>query len=345
MKNYSHFAIKYFRQLLVFRVFVALSIIISVIQIFNLPYGSWALITAVTIMGSIPFLGGVLSKASQRISGTILGAIIGLSLFLLPASYNWLHHVILIAAVVTAIFFTQGKYSYASLVVAITIVVVAGGGPEDLHAAVWRTINVFWAAVVAICCSLFIFPARATDHYLDYTHNFIKLCCDYYHKHNQQIATGNYKPIDISPLSTILDKQTALQPHTKNENVASKQLLTEIILTEEQIFTMLGSMLHTKWDTQLGQAKISDMPGLMEAKEQLANRFEKLAKQMEKQVILPVKRDEIKMLSILPPPEMHEQSDASDISYYGYLWLNREVARQFSLLTHLLHEYYSHVRY
>ncbi len=86
---------------------------------------------------------------------------------------------------------------------------------------------------------------------------------------SRQIATGNYKPIDISPLSNpFLVKQTALQPHTKMKS-DDKQLLTEIMLTEEQIFTMLGSMLHTKWDTQLGQAKISDMPGLMEAKEQL----------------------------------------------------------------------------
>ncbi|EAS64405.1 FUSC family protein [Photobacterium angustum] len=343
MKNYSRFAIKYFRQLLVFRVFVALIIIVSIIQIFNLPYGSWALITTVTIMGSIHFLGGVLSKANQRITGTILGAIIGLSLYLIPTSYNWLHHIILITTVVTAIYYTQGKYSYAALVVAITVVVVAGGGPEDLHAAMWRTINVFWAAIVAICCSLYIFPARATDHYLNYTHQFIKLCCNYYHQHNQQIAVENFQPIDINPLSNILDKQTSLQPHTKNENIASKQLLTEIMLTEEQIFTMMGSMLHTRWDKQLGQNKINDMPGLMEAKEQLADRFSRLAIQIENQHILPVKQEEIKMLSLLPPTDNHEQSDTSNISYYGYLWLNREIARQFSQLTHLLSEYYSHL--
>ena len=81
----------------------------------------------------------------------------------------------------------------------------------------------------------------------------------------------------------------------------------------------------------------------MEAKEQLANRFSLLAIQIENQHILPVKQEEIKMLSLLPPTENHEQSDASNISYYGYLWLNREIARQFSQLTHLLSEYYSHL--
>ncbi|MGS4880893.1 hypothetical protein [Photobacterium damselae] len=67
MNYYERFAIRYYRFLYILRVFVTFSLILSITRIFDIPYGTWALITAVTVMGSMPFIGGVLSKAKQRI--------------------------------------------------------------------------------------------------------------------------------------------------------------------------------------------------------------------------------------------------------------------------------------
>ncbi len=127
------------------RVTLVMSAILLIVRLFDLPYGYWALITAATILGAIPLIGGVLTKANQRVWGTLIGGLLGLAMFLIPDAYHWTHHILFLAVLLTAMYFTQEKYSYAAVMVAITVVIVAGGGPADFDAAKWRIINVAWA--------------------------------------------------------------------------------------------------------------------------------------------------------------------------------------------------------
>ncbi|ENX3944861.1 FUSC family protein [Photobacterium damselae] len=336
MNYYERFAIRYYRFLYILRVFVTFSLILSITRIFDIPYGTWALITAVTVMGSMPFIGGVLSKAKQRIWGTMLGALLGLSLYLIPVQFSWMHHFMFLAFILAAMYYTQEKYSYAALVTAITIAIVAGGGPEDFHAAMWRTINVLWAGMTALICSLYVFPSRATNHFLDLVSQFMDQSSQYYHQHNQELSMSTFNPISTTDLAKLIDQQQALLPHALKESGPNKQVITNALLIEKRIYTMLETLVSTRWDTQSGQEKISDMPGLTQAKEQLARRFERLCRQVIDKNVTPIHKDEIKLLHLLPNREHHEQDDTSDISYFGYLWLNRELARQFSKLTHTL---------
>ncbi|KLV01469.1 membrane protein [Photobacterium aquae] len=336
MNKYQHFALKNYRFLYVFRVFIAFSLIQLIIRLFDIPYGTWALITAVTVMGTIPFIGGVLSKAKQRIWGTVIGALMGLSLYLIPAQYNWLHHLMFLAVTLAAMYCTQKKYAYASLVVAITIVVVAGGGPEDFDAAMWRTVNVLWAGIVSILCSIYVFPSRATDHFFDLVSQFLEKSGEYYHQHNQELSMSTFNPLHTQELAKLLDKQQDLLPHALKEAGPNKQVIANVLLIEKRIYTMIDTLVSTPWDTQKGQQKISDMPCLTQAKEQLARRFERLSRQIERKTITPIHKDEIIILHLLPQRGPHDQDDTSDISYFGYLWLNRELARQFSKLSQSL---------
>ncbi|MGF1689152.1 FUSC family protein [Photobacterium japonica] len=336
MRHYQHFALKYYRFLYVFRVFTALSLIQLIIYLFNVPYGTWALITAVTVMGTIPFIGGVLSKAKQRIWGTVIGAALGLSLYLIPSQWNWLHHGMFLGLTLVAMYCTQKKYAYASLVVAITIVVVAGGGPEDFDAALWRTVNVLWAGIVAILCSIYVFPSRATDHFFDLVSQFLAQSGQFYHQHNQALSRGAFDPLQTQALAQLLDQQQELLPHAIKEAGHNKQVIINTLLIEKRMYTMIDTLVSTSWDTQQGQEKISDMPCLTQAKEQLARRFARLSRQITRKAITPIHKNEIIILHLVPQRAPHDQDDISDVSYFGYLWLNRELARQFSTLSQTL---------
>ncbi|MBV7297136.1 FUSC family protein [Enterovibrio sp. NIFS-20-8] len=333
MQQYTQFAQHHARLLYMVRVSLVLGFILVVIRLTAIPYGYWALITAVTILGAIPFVGGVISKANQRISGTIAGGLIGLSLFLIPPQYHWTHHIALFGLMIFAMYFTQEKYAYAALMSVITIVIVAGGGPTDFEAAGWRIINVFWAAVVSILASLFIFPARAKDQFVVLLEKFVSQCSEIYHHHNAEMAKHTFSPIHAEKLSEIIDKQTTLLPHAAREARALKPVFVAILAIQKRISADMETLVSTYWEQQQGKEKISDLEGLTAAKEELADCFEKLALEIPSRKIESIEPENLALMSLIPNHKSTESEDFSDISYFGYLWLNRELARQFAQLT------------
>ncbi|MGF1725267.1 FUSC family protein [Photobacterium nomapromontoriensis] len=332
--RYELFAIQHIRLLYMIRVAIVMSFILLTVRIFNIPYGYWALITAVTILGTIPYIGGVLSKAKERILGTVIGGVIGLALFLIPVQWHWTHHLMFLALLIGSMYYTQEKYTYAALIVAVTLVVVAGGGPEDFDAAIWRVLNVLWAGILTILASLYIFPTRATSQFTYLLNQFLQESCLYYHRHNQEMALNIFDPMHADKLASIIDKQAGLLPHVLKEAGENSSTYSDILLIEKRIYADLETLISTQWDTQQGKDKISNMPDLTHAKEQLANQFQRLGEQVAKKSILVVLAQDITILSLQPKRHPHPHDDTSDISYFGYLWLNRELARQFSQLTY-----------
>lgn len=80
MKTLHQQIIKYMRLFHVLRIIIACIVAFSIDIIFKLPYGTWAPITIIVVM-SAKYSGEVSDKASQRILGTTIGAILGLSLY------------------------------------------------------------------------------------------------------------------------------------------------------------------------------------------------------------------------------------------------------------------------
>lgn len=337
MQSYAKFAQHHARFLYMVRVALVLGIILVVVRIFDVPYGYWALITAVTIMGAIPFVGGVISKANQRIGGTITGGLIGLSLFLIPPQYHWTHHIAFFVLVLIAMYFAQEKYAYAALMAGITIVIVAGGGPTDFEAAGWRIMNVFWAALLSIMASLYVFPARAKDQFLVLYEKFLRECSKTYHHHNAEMAKHTFTPIHTQTLSDLIDKQQTLLPHAAREDRTLKPALMATLAIQKRISADLETLVSTNWDQQQGKEKISDMAGLTVAKEELADCFEQLALGVASHNVTPIEAESLHLMALAPSfkgADSHTgPKDFSDISYFGYLWLNRELARQFAHLS------------
>ncbi|SKA56413.1 FUSC family protein [Enterovibrio nigricans] len=335
MHAYANFALKHTRLLYMLRVSFVLGVILLITRMFTIPYGYWALITAVTILGAIPFVGGVLSKAKQRVTGTIVGAVLGLLLFLIPPQYHWTHHFAFFGVLIAAMYYTQEKYAYASLMAAITIVIVAGGGPADVAAAGWRIFNVLWAAILTIFASLFIFPAKATERFIYLLEQYLVECSHYYAKHIKHAQQGKFPPSHAERLNTIIETQQSLLPHMLVESGVNKSVLGDVLLIEKRLFAELEALLSTQWESQQGQDEIMSMEGLTTAQSQLADNFQVLAQQVSDKRVTDVDPIDIKLLNLTKEQLCQSTNDISDISYYGYLWLNREMARQFIQLSNV----------
>ncbi len=315
------------------RVTLVMGLILGVVRVFNVPYGYWALITAVTILGAIPFVGGVLSKAKQRIAGTMMGGALGLALFLIPPEYHWTHHVAFFALLIAAMYFTQEHYAYAALMAAVTIVIVAGGGPADFEAAGWRMLNVLWAGVVAVVVSVFVFPAKATDEFLFLLESFMRELNVYYTQHIESAKQGVFKPAHADRLNTLVDKQQSILPHALKESGVHTPALNTILLIEKRLYAELEALISAQWDAQQGKDEISELDGLINTQYSLAMQFDALAQQISNKEVTAVDQEDIGILNLTSDKIAHPKGDSRDISYFGYLWLNREMARQFAQLT------------
>ncbi|CAG37597.1 FUSC family protein [Desulfotalea psychrophila] len=337
--HYEHFIIKYHNWLRVFRVLVAFTAILTIVLLAEVPYGTWALITPITLMGTVPYTGGVLFIAKQRILGTAIGAAVGLSLFLIPVKFELLHYISFVFTVAGAIYFAQKKYPHAAVIVALTIVIIAGAGPYDLSSALWRTFNIFWSALISLACAFWLLPSRAIYHYFDSIKSFLSACLDVYCEHNQQMKDGTAEPILLESLSARLGEQRKLLQHVKEERPEQKEIFLQLLVIERRILTMVEILVLTRWSRQKGRRKIEEMEGLVDAKNQLAGLLDGLIEGVEGKSVRIIEWDDIALLHVVPEAEGGGDV-GSDISWFGYLWINRELARQLAGLSLQLKRFY-----
>ncbi|MDH0341146.1 FUSC family protein [Chromobacterium haemolyticum] len=152
----------YARQAHVLRVAAAFLVGLGLNLLFEIPHGSWMLVTILIVLGSVPHWGGVRRKALQRMGGSLLGAAAGLVAMALyrhsPLScYAWMTALVMLSA-----WFALGKGEYLALLVGLTMVIVAGLGNEPLEAALWRSFNVLAGSVLGLVAAG-LFPLRAID--------------------------------------------------------------------------------------------------------------------------------------------------------------------------------------
>ncbi len=128
-KSLSPFEIRLYRNYrAVHGIRIALAFVLAflIVRIFDIPEGSWPLITLVVIMGPISFWGNVVPRAFQRIGGTILGSALGLialklELISLPLMLMWCAGAMFLCG-----WLTLGKRPYQALLIGITLGVVVG---------------------------------------------------------------------------------------------------------------------------------------------------------------------------------------------------------------------------
>lgn len=129
----------------------------------DIPHGIWATVTLLVVIGGLQHHGNIRKKATERALGTVLGALIGLTLIIVQAvtGFTWLTYLLMSSVAAVCSYYAIGKAGYVPLLTAITMCIVAGHGDNLIDTGLWRTLNVMIGIVIALAFS-FALPLHAT---------------------------------------------------------------------------------------------------------------------------------------------------------------------------------------
>lgn len=155
-----------FRQARLFhatRVALALLVSIALTTGIEIPHGEWATITVLVVIGGLQHHGNIRRRAAERGLGTLIGALVGLALIVQQSYFGAPLLTFALMALVCGYcaYHAIGKGGYIALLAAITVVITAGHGEQNIHDAFWRTVDVFIGTAIALVFS-FALPAYAS---------------------------------------------------------------------------------------------------------------------------------------------------------------------------------------
>ncbi|MDN3526709.1 FUSC family protein [Halomonas sabkhae] len=334
-----YFTHRHRRTLHVMRVILALCITFGVIQVFPIPHGGWALVSTVMVMGNLPHIGGVLDKGRQRLLGTILGALWGLLLIMLPASIPSLLPLGSLLGIAAITWLTFGKrYGYGGLMFAITLLLVVGDGTRDLGLALWRSFDVLLGTLIGIAVTILVLPHKATDMLRFMLADNVDRMSRLFHAHTSATSAPDVDTRELLKHCTgLLIKQRNLVDAIHRERRLHRAELDDLISLQRRMLSTIELLLETHWNTRAGHEQIEAMQGLREQQHALAHNLAALAYQVRTGHPVEV---EIPAFDLQRHAALAADAQAADgrklFSPSGYLWLNRELARlSGNLIEHL----------
>lgn len=144
---------------------VALAILVSIALStgMRVPHGEWSTITVLIVVGGLQHHGNIRKKAAERALGTSIGAVAGLLLILVHSALGapLAFYLLMAAACGLCAYYAIGKAGYIALLSAITMVIVAGHGDNEIVDGLWRAVNVLTGIAIALAFS-FALPLYAT---------------------------------------------------------------------------------------------------------------------------------------------------------------------------------------
>ncbi|WP_158774366.1 FUSC family protein [Cobetia sp. L2A1] len=317
------------QRLHILRVSVALTLCFAIIELFNLPHSSWALVSTVMVMGNLPHVGGVLDKGWQRLVGTLLGGLWGLILILvaepLPGVVPF-WSIVGIALALNATF--SNRYGYSSLLFCVTLLMVIGDGNHDLGIGLWRVFNVVLGTLVSIVVSVVLLPQKATDVFRFLLADNLDKLARLYHGHTKAEREGANEALAlVRATSAQLVKQRGLVDAVAQEGRIDRGAIEEILSFERRMISTIELLQETHWNTREGHEFIEGLEGLRDAQHRLARALGTLAFQV---------RTGQSIELTVTPFDLQRYADVRNVvshkgralfSPAGYLWLNRELAR------------------
>jgi hypothetical protein len=336
----DRFVIRHQKPLHVLRVVIACSIALSSIQIFNIPHASWSLITIIVVMGPVSYYGSVIAKANHRLIGTIIGAVLGLSLFFLPIKSILIYDLVFLLLLTATMSMVIGRYSYVAVVAGLTLVIVAIG-TGDIAAAQWRAVNVIAGSVLSILCSQLFFPSRAFVHYQLLVVDFFQIIGDYYLMHNKRLQ-GHDETIDYNfkVLHNNLIQQRSLLPHIAKEKKCKGVNAIEVVKLEQWILSSVETLVSRDWRKKSVWLKIQKNSELTDGATELFEQINNLSIEVDKGLSHRIPQKDIRLLKITKGAAQSNaaegQDQVSNINFFGYLWLNNELAKNISMVSYYL---------
>ncbi len=342
-KSLSPFEIRLYRNYrIVHGIRIALAFVLAflIVRIFDIPEGSWPLITLVVIMGPISFWGNVVPRAFQRIGGTILGSALGLialklELISLPLMLMWCAGAMFLCG-----WLTLGKRPYQALLIGITLGVVVGAPPGDMHTALWRSGDVIFGSLLAMLFTG-VWPQRAFIHWRIQMAAFVTQFNRLYQagfspnlverphleKHLQKVLNDVVK---IRGLITPASKETHIQ----------KSVFEGIQTMSRNLVCMLELQINAHWASRESHFLMLNAHTLRETQQMTQQTLLTIAHALYEGNPQPVKANTEKLNEIVDELRQllteHKSNHLVETPIHGYVWLSMELARQLELLSLLI---------
>lgn len=342
-KSLSPFEIRLYRHYrIVHGVRIALAFILTflLVRLFNIPEGTWPLITLVVIMGPISFWGNVVPRAWERIGGTILGSVLGLialrlELFSLPLMLLWCA-----AAMFLCGWLALGKRPYQALLIGITLAVVMGAPAGDMETALWRGGDVILGSLLAMLFTG-IWPQRAFIHWrIQLAH-----CVTAYNRVYQAALSPNLleRPHLDKHLQTLLGdvvKMRGLITPACKETRIQKSIFEGIQTVNRNLVCMLELQINALWATRASHFVMLNAHTLREnqkmTQQALLTITHALFEGNPQPILANTEKLNESVNELRALIRQHEKSNVTETPIHGYVWLSLETARQLELLSRLI---------
>ena len=342
-KSLSPFEIRLYRNYRTVhgaRIALAFVLTFLIVRLLHIPEGSWPLITLVVVMGPISFWGNVVPRAFQRIGGTVLGSALGLvalklELISLPLMLIWCAGAMFLCG-----WLALGKKPYQALLIGITLAVVVGAPPGDMHTALWRSGDVIFGSLLAMLFTG-IWPQRAFLHWRIQMANYVTAFNRLYQagfspnlverprleKHLQKVLNDVVK---MRGLITPASKETHIQ----------KAIFEAIQTVSRNLVCMLELQINAYWSSRPGHFVMLNAHTLRETQQMTQQTLLTIAHALYEGNPQPIRANTEKLNDIVAElrelMKEHQGDSLAETPIHGYVWLTIELARQLELLSNLI---------
>lgn len=321
------------------RIALAFTLTFLLTRELKLPESTWPLITLVVVMGPISFWGNVLSRALQRVVGTVFGAACGvvalyLELYSLPLMLAWCCAIMFLCG-----YLALGKRPYVGLLIGITLEVIVGGVPGDIETALWRSGDVILGSVLALLfCS--IYPQRAYTHWRLQMHDTLQQAGRLYHTHLSPNVLERPKLTRSHArlLAKIVSLRPLLAPAVKETRLGSPLFEATQTTLRNSVCT-LEMLANTYWRDRQSHFLMQSHPGLRACQQATESVLTELALMLKSGDTTAADQ----AIGRLQEAAARLDGDASqspgqghDPTLGGYLWLNLHLIEQLAHLHRLL---------
>lgn len=233
-----------------------------------------------------------------------------------------------------------GKKPYQALLIGITLSVVVGAPPGDMHTALWRSGDVIFGSLLAMLFTG-IWPQRAFIHWriqmASYVTNFNRLYRAGFspnlvdrprlEKHLQQA------------LNDVVKMRGLIIPASKETHI-QKAIFEAIQTVSRNLVCMLELQINARWATRPGHFVMLNAHTLRETQQMTQQTLLSIAHALYEGNPQPVRANNEKLTEIVLELRqlLKEQGDdgPAETPVHGYVWLSIELARQLELLSHLI---------
>lgn len=332
---YSHYRITH-----ALRIALAFILTFLIVRLTEIPEGTWPLITLVVVMGPISFWGNVLQRVAERIAGTVFGSASGLialwlELYSLPLMLMWCGVVMFVSG-----YLTLGKRPYMALLIGVTLAVVCGAGPGDMHTALWRSGDVVFGSLLALFFAS-IYPQRAFIHWrmqmAEYLTSLNKLYSAWL---SPNMLERPHLEGKLKKSMNQMVKMRALFAPASKESHIPREVFDAIQTLSRNLLCTLELLADAYWSSRESHYLMLNARTLRSAQLLMLDSLEKLSDML----LNGTKGDEGALNhqlneSVEELKQLMQEMNGSqhlEAPIYGYVWLSMQVAEQLQALGDLI---------